>query len=227
MMKNILPIHSLKDGYREINLRTPMLPVSRYVKKIEYFVDIEPGQTIIDFGCGDGAVTAILAKAYPDSHFIGVDYSEELIEYAKKNNSHDNIEYIVVNIKFEKLPFANNSIDKIFSWGVIYYIHPKYEYEGYQLEFIRILKLSGRIVHFQIPLRYDCLSNQIDLKTYWIVVWIKSFKQFIKDLFYIKINEYAYKYSKKDLMKLQSSFSSIQISPDDFFKGRISVIYNK
>jgi ubiquinone/menaquinone biosynthesis C-methylase UbiE len=224
---DILPIHTLKDGYNEVNLRTTVLPVHRYVKKIEYFMDIGPGETVVDFGCGDGAVTEQLAIEYPDSHFIGIDYSEELIEYARKNHAHNNIEYVVANLKLEKLPIVDGSVDKVLSWGVMQYVHPKLEYEKYQMEFLRILKSAGRICHFQIPLRYGCLYNRVDSSNGGVASWLRRFKQFIKDIYSCESNRFSYKYSRKNLLVLAVNFSSVQIIPDDFFLERISVIYNK
>ncbi len=223
----VQPIHSLKDGYSEVNLRTPALSIRRYTKKIEYYLDIQQGQTIIDFGCGDGAVTQILAKAYPDSKFIGVDYSEELIEYAKKNNQRENIKYISANLEVDKLPIDDESIDKIFSWGVMYYIHPVNSYQTYQSEFFRTLKLQGRIFHFQIPLRYGCICRQVDADIGKIKTWLRNIKKNIMDLRSCNINEYSYKYSIRDLMRNRSQFSAAQIIHDDFFLERISILYTK
>lgn len=78
-------IHTLKKGFSEINLRNPSLPPKRYTKKIEYFLDLHDGETVVDFGCGEGAVLFGLAKEYPNVNFIGIDYSEDLIAFAKKN----------------------------------------------------------------------------------------------------------------------------------------------
>ena len=116
-MSDIASIHSLDSGFEEENLRTPALSISRYIKKIEYFMDIKPNQTIIDFGCGDGAVTIGLAKKYPNSRFIGIDYSEDLIGFAKNNNGLSNVEYISANLIKETISLDENSIDGIFSWG--------------------------------------------------------------------------------------------------------------
>ena len=172
-------------------------------------------------------VAWLLDKMYPDSHFIGIDYSEELIAYAQKNNYRKNIDYIAANIKSENLRLANGSVDKIFSWGVMYYIHPKYEYETYQLEFLRILKTSGLICHFQIPLRYSGLCNLVDISKNGIAVWFKYIKKYILDVFVYKYNDYAYKFSKHDLCRYQSNILRIKIIPDDFFHDRISVIYKR
>ena len=42
--------------------------------------------TIIDYGCGGGSLTVHLARMYPQYVFIGLDHSEEMIEFASKRS---------------------------------------------------------------------------------------------------------------------------------------------
>lgn len=42
-------------------------------------------KTILDIGCGNGYSTFKFAKTFPDSKISGIDYSEEMISYAKKS----------------------------------------------------------------------------------------------------------------------------------------------
>ncbi len=47
-------------------------------------VDVKPGLSVIDLGCGTGALTAELATALPDSNILGIDSSSEMLEKASK-----------------------------------------------------------------------------------------------------------------------------------------------
>lgn len=61
------------------NLTTSWLPaLDAVVEKLE------AGAKVADAGCGHGASTIIMAKAYPNSTFIGYDYHKESIDEARK-----------------------------------------------------------------------------------------------------------------------------------------------
>ncbi len=60
------------------------------------------GAKVADIGCGHAASTIILAKAFPKSHFIGIDYHPESIDEAKakaKDAKLNNIEFKVATAK--------------------------------------------------------------------------------------------------------------------------------
>jgi SAM-dependent methyltransferase len=45
---------------------------------------LKAGARVADIGCGHGASTVLMAKAYPESHFFGFDYHAPSIETARK-----------------------------------------------------------------------------------------------------------------------------------------------
>jgi len=75
------------------NLTTSWIPA---LEGIEHRLKTE-GAKVADVGCGHGASTILMAKAYPNSKIIGFDYHKPSIEWAKKQAEKDGLQ----NITFE------------------------------------------------------------------------------------------------------------------------------
>lgn len=67
---------------------------------------LDKGIRVLDVGCGSGRIMNQLAKLYPNSHFVGIDFSLEAIELARNEalkNESKNIEFIVSDLsKFDE-----------------------------------------------------------------------------------------------------------------------------
>jgi len=72
---------------------------------------LKDGAKVADIGCGHAASTIIMAKAFPKSHFIGIDFHEESIDKARNRA----IEAGVNNIEF-KVATAKDYDDKDFDF---------------------------------------------------------------------------------------------------------------
>ena len=59
---------------------------------------LEAGARVADVGCGKGASTLLLAKAYPKSHFVGFDYHDKSIEAARESARREGV---ADRVKFE------------------------------------------------------------------------------------------------------------------------------
>src|SRR5262249_60751375 len=46
-------------------------------------IDVAPGRTLIDLGCGPGNSTSILQGRWPDAEITGLDSSNEMIQVAR------------------------------------------------------------------------------------------------------------------------------------------------
>lgn len=109
------------------------------------FAALQPGEIVVDFGCGAG-VDVILAaqKIAPSGKVIGVDFSSEMIERAKQAIDEagisNTVEFRVANLDQTGLP--NNFADVVMSNCVINLCPDK---EDVYREAYRILKPSGRL----------------------------------------------------------------------------------
>jgi SAM-dependent methyltransferase len=68
-----------RPGYAA-NLVTSWIPALHDVKE-----KLEAGARVADVGCGKGASTLLMAKAFPKSHFFGFDYHDKSIEAARES----------------------------------------------------------------------------------------------------------------------------------------------
>ena len=67
-----------RPGYRA-NLISSWLPALDGV-----VAQLEAGAKVADVGCGHGASTIVMAKAYPNSRFVGFDFHAPSIEQARQ-----------------------------------------------------------------------------------------------------------------------------------------------
>jgi SAM-dependent methyltransferase len=68
-----------RPGYAA-NLVSAWIPSLHGVKE-----KLEKGARVADVGCGKGASTLLMAKAFPNSHFFGFDYHDKSIEGARES----------------------------------------------------------------------------------------------------------------------------------------------
>lgn len=106
------------------------------------------GQRIVDFGCGSGANTALLANR--GAHVWGVDISEDLIRLAQRrlqiSGRAGGAQFIVGSA--HDLPFPDGSIDLVFGIAILHHL----DLQLVAREVHRVLRPGGRAI-FQEPVR--------------------------------------------------------------------------
>lgn len=65
---------------------------------------IKPGMSVLDLGCGTGYTSKFMAQL--GAKVTAVDIAPKLIEWAEKNNSHKNAQYLVGDITEMKIEWA-------------------------------------------------------------------------------------------------------------------------
>ena len=118
-------------------------------------LEIDPFDNVLDVGCGTGPVIELLAKKYPEKHFVGLDITPAMIEAARSKGLL-NAEFVVGDA--ENLPFGDGGFDAVLcSNSFHHYPNPG----AFLREAHRVLRPGGKLI-----LR-DYTSNDV-------VVWLMN-----------------------------------------------------
>lgn len=106
---------------------------------------LKSGDVVLDLGCGPGLWTPLLAeKVKPEGRVVGIDLSQNLIDYAVKNLEKeplkDIIEFQIAD--FSAIPFEDNTFDAIFFSNCFAYVADHFKVLEEQK---RVVKKGGKI----------------------------------------------------------------------------------
>lgn len=100
---------------------------------------IQDGEKVLDLGCGNGRLFELFKDR--NIEYLGVDFSEKLIEKAKEKYGNC---FKVADIS--KLPFPNESFDSIWAIALFHHIPSKILRLKVLEEIKRVLKKDGRVI---------------------------------------------------------------------------------
>jgi trans-aconitate methyltransferase len=118
--------------------------------KIIMEFNLRGDEHILDLGCGDGALTAELARLVPDGFVLGIDASHGMIATARKLEA-KNLSFRVQDIN--NLDF-NNEFDLVFSNATLHWID---DHELLLKSIYRSLKENG-ILRFNFGAAGNCVN---------------------------------------------------------------------
>jgi ubiquinone/menaquinone biosynthesis C-methylase UbiE len=126
----------------------------------------QPGQTILDLGCGAGFDTLLAARQVGASgKVIGVDMTPEMIARARTNASLLSVTTVnFIQGDIEHLPLPDASFDLVISNGVFNLCPEKPRVLG---EVFRVLKPDGRLQMADILLEAHVTPEEVASKGSW------------------------------------------------------------
>ncbi|MBO6087784.1 ubiquinone/menaquinone biosynthesis methyltransferase [bacterium] len=115
---------------------------------------LKSGEKILDLCCGTGDLTRILKEKHPNAEIFGVDFSEKMLEIAKRkaptlpspvgrvSERQEGVKYLQSNIT--NLPFEDNSFDII---TIGFGLRNIENFDDALSEIYRVLKKDGQFMH--------------------------------------------------------------------------------
>lgn len=105
-----------------------------------YAQEYARGKRVLDFGCGSGYGSALIAKTASSVHAL--DVAQDAIDYARAKFSRPNLEFSRVSPD-TRLPFGDESFDLALSFQVFEHVRGAFSYLA---EIRRVLAPSGRLI---------------------------------------------------------------------------------
>jgi len=159
----------------------------KWARELIANLNLAGAEDILDLGCGDGKITAEIARLVGDGSVVGVDNSRQMIDLAKEKysqNQHPNLSFQVMDasdLSFEEC------FDVIFSNAVLHWVkNHKPVIEG----LYKSLRVGGKIL-LRMGGKGDAegiLSTMNDLKTSH--KWAQYFTEFEFPFTFLGVDEY-------------------------------------
>jgi ubiquinone/menaquinone biosynthesis C-methylase UbiE len=106
---------------------------------------IQPGDTVLDVGCGTGEVTLLAKARAKQGSVYGIDPAPEMIAVARKKAARKRLEIDFRVGVIEALPFPDSSIDVVTSSLMMHHLPEDLRVRGLA-EIFRVLKPGGRLL---------------------------------------------------------------------------------
>jgi SAM-dependent methyltransferase len=104
-------------------------------------IDAKPGIRFLDAGCGDGALTCVVATQGADA--VGVDPDPAMLTRARARAADARLDVTFLDGRVERLPFPDASFDVVASVTVLCFVP---DAAGAVREMARVLRPGGRLV---------------------------------------------------------------------------------
>lgn len=108
-----------------------------------YLKEVQEDARVLDIGCGDGKITADIAKFIPKGSILGIDLSNSMLEWARKQ--YHSLEY--PNLLFKEGSFIETGVSDQFDLIVSFCaLQHCTDQKGALCEISRILKPKGKVL---------------------------------------------------------------------------------
>lgn len=108
---------------------------------------VRPGETALDLGCGPASLLGLVAELLPESRFVGVDLSEEMLGYGRAAARERNVKNLELRVDdmTTLATIADRSIDAVVSSMALHHLPDGALLERCFAAMARVLKPGGGV----------------------------------------------------------------------------------
>ncbi|MFB0565206.1 MAG: class I SAM-dependent methyltransferase [Candidatus Aminicenantaceae bacterium] len=151
---------------------------SRFLTLLRHVIkELGTGACVVELGCGTAIDVGILSKNFPNCLFFATDLSKNAVKLAKEISLELGSVFYIFLSDMRNLPFTHNSMDLIFSQGVMEHFEDPTPFFREQ---IRALKHSGYLV-VNVPQKYTgytLYKHRQMKKGLWKLGWETEYSYF-------------------------------------------------
>lgn len=104
---------------------------------------LQPGQRVLDLGCGTATLTLLIKQAQVNAEVVGIDGDEKILAIARQKAKQIGIDISLDYGFVHDLPYAENSFDHVFSSLLFHHLSRKNKLRALN-EVFRVLRPGGQ-----------------------------------------------------------------------------------
>jgi len=84
--------------------------------------DIQPGQRLLDLGCGTGTLTILIKQLHPGAEVVGLDGDAKILAIARSKAAKAGVEIVLEHGLASQLPYPDGSFDCVLTSLMIHHL---------------------------------------------------------------------------------------------------------
>jgi ubiquinone/menaquinone biosynthesis C-methylase UbiE len=120
------------------------MPEKRFKGQLIAQASIEPGQRVLDLGCGTGTLAIEVKRDEPRAKVAGLDADPEILDQARAKAERAGVEIDLTEGFSTALPYKDKTFDRVLSTLFFHHLDPEPKRETAR-EIARVLKRGGEL----------------------------------------------------------------------------------
>lgn len=123
---------------------TRLLGVGGLHRQLVDRAGIEPGQRVLEIGCGTGNLLLLVARRYPAADVVGLDPDPDAVARTRRKAARDGLAVRLDRGSAAELPYPDGSVDRVLSSLMLHHVDPA-EKPRVLREVHRVLRPGGTL----------------------------------------------------------------------------------